>query len=53
MMPSVPSPPRDLPPNWQELDAIGSYYEAISAIGERVRAGEAVPEFLLSRKAQP
>lgn len=34
-------------------DAKGCYDLAISVIGERVRAGEAVPRFLLSEKPDP
>jgi site-specific DNA-methyltransferase (adenine-specific) len=33
-------------------DAIGSYNDAVRAIGERVRAGEPVPEFFLSKTAE-
>ena len=36
--------------DWLEQDAIGSYYDAIAEIGKRVRAGEPVPECLLSRR---
>jgi len=36
-----------------EADAIGSYYDGIKAIGERVKAGAPVPEFMLSRRQQP
>ena len=50
----IPLPPdAELPPNWQEIDAFESYNAAIAAIGERVRAGEPVPEFMRSRKASP
>lgn len=34
-----------------DTDAIGSYNDAMTAIGERVRAGEPIPEILLSAKA--
>ena len=37
--------------DWLEQDAIGSYYAAIAAIGERVRAGAPVPECLLPRRS--
>ena len=33
-----------------EADAIGSYNDAVRAVGERVKAGEPVPEFFLSGK---
>jgi len=33
----------------QEADCVGSYYAAMEVIGERVKAGAPVPEFLLSR----
>ena len=33
----------DLPPEWQEKDAIESYYAAIAAIGELVRNGAPIP----------
>jgi site-specific DNA-methyltransferase (adenine-specific) len=33
-------------------DAIGSYNDAVRAIGERVRAGEPVPGFFLSKTAE-
>ncbi|HLY44341.1 MAG TPA: hypothetical protein VKQ73_02075 [Stellaceae bacterium] len=33
-----------------DADALGSYHEAIRAIGEDVKAGKPVPEFLLSEK---
>jgi hypothetical protein len=36
-----------------EADAIGSYYAAIQAIGERVKAGEPVPAILLSATWTP
>jgi hypothetical protein len=36
-----------------EQDSRDSYTEAIAEIGRRVRAGAPVPQFLLSRKAQP
>jgi hypothetical protein len=46
---SAPEPPVD--DEYDEVaDARGCYFEAIRAIGERVRAGEPVPEFLLSEK---
>ncbi len=34
-----------LPLDWQERDARGSYDEAIRVIGERVKAGEPIPDF--------
>lgn len=34
--------------DWQERDALGSYNDAITAIGERVKAGEPVPAFFRS-----
>lgn len=34
-----------------ELDAIGSYNDAVAAIGERVKAGGPVPDFFLSEKS--
>jgi hypothetical protein len=43
----------DLPPNWQEIDALESYHAAIAAIGERVRNGMPVPQFMRSRKEAP
>jgi hypothetical protein len=36
-----------------EADSIGSYEAAVAAIGERVKAGAPVPEFMLSRKPRP
>lgn len=36
-----------------ELDALLSYEEGMRAIGERVKAGEPVPEFLKSKKDTP
>jgi hypothetical protein len=36
-----------------EADAIGSYYAAVQAIGERVRQGEPVPAILLSATWTP
>ena len=32
-----------LPHNWRDLDSVGSYNDALAAIGERVRAGEPPP----------
>ena len=51
---SIPDSPceGELPPDWLEQDAIGSYYAAIAEIGKRVRAGEPVPECLLSRRSE-
>jgi hypothetical protein len=45
------------PPKQERLfdetaDAIGSYNAAMAAIGERVKAGEPVPDFLLSKTAR-
>lgn len=37
----------DMPDRWQEIDAKRSYNAAIAAIGERVKAGAAIPEFFL------
>lgn len=45
-----PSPQPSLPDDWEARDSIGSYTEAIRAIGERVRAGEPVPEFMRSKR---
>lgn len=36
-----------------ELDALESYNTAVTAIGERVKAGAPIPESMLSRKARP
>jgi len=36
-----------------EADAIGSYYAAVQAIGERVKAGEPVPAVLQSTTWTP
>jgi hypothetical protein len=36
-----------------EADAIGSYYAAVQAIGERVKAGEPVPASLRSATWMP
>lgn len=44
------APAREETQDWLERDAIGSYYEAIAAIGKRVRAGGPVPEYLLSKR---
>lgn len=38
----------DLPADWQDRDAVGCYSLAIREIGGRVRAGAAVPDFMLS-----
>jgi hypothetical protein len=39
------------PPDYDAVaDAMGSYYEAVRVIGERVKAGEPVPEFFRSGK---
>ncbi len=43
---------RFLRPYDAEADAIHSYNEAVKAIGERVKAGEPVPDFFRSRKDQ-
>lgn len=40
----------DLPEDWEQQDAIGSYYVAVAAIGERVKAGEPVPWFFRSSR---
>jgi hypothetical protein len=42
--------PKSAQLDWLEQDAVGSYYDAIAEIGKRVRAGEPVPECLLSRR---
>jgi len=42
-----------LSPEEDEADSIASYSAAVIAIGERVKAGAPVPEFMLSRKAPP
>lgn len=34
----------------EHADAVGSYYDAVAAIGERVKAGEEVPEFFRSTR---
>jgi hypothetical protein len=40
------------PPDYDAVaDAMGSYYEAVREIGERVKAGEPVPEFFRSGRA--
>lgn len=39
-----------LPDGWRDQDAIRSYDVAIKEIGRRVKAGEPVPQFLLSEK---
>jgi hypothetical protein len=51
-MPSPPSGRTDALLSEAELeqDAIGSYYAGIAEIGERVRAGEPVPAFLLPKR---
>jgi len=36
-----------------DADSLGSYSAAVQAIGEAVRAGAPVPEFMTSRKARP
>lgn len=36
-----------------EHDAIASYYAAIQAVGERVKAGEPLPECLRPRDDEP
>jgi hypothetical protein len=38
---------RQLPPDWERQDSIGSYSEAMRAIGANVKAGAAVPQCLL------
>jgi len=38
------------PPDWMEIDSKASYDLAIKVIGERVKAGAPVPEFMLSEK---
>lgn len=49
----LPDDDKQQPPtddyDW-EADAKGCWLVAIRAIGERVRAGEPVPEFMLSEK---
>mgnify|MGYP001616039638 FL=1 len=41
--------PRQMSIEWDaEADAIGSYNDAVQAIGERVKAGAPVPDFFLS-----
>ena len=42
----------ELPPDWQQQDSIGSYNVAVAAIGEQVRAGAPVPEFMRSRRSE-
>jgi len=42
-----------LSPEDDAADSLASYNAAVAAIGERVKAGGAVPEFMLSRKAPP
>lgn len=46
------APACSLPPDWREQDSIGSYNVAVAAIGERVRAGEPVPQFMRSRRSE-
>ena len=40
-----------LTPDEDALDSLQSYNEAVKVIGERVKAGGEVPEFMRSRKA--
>lgn len=42
-----------LTPEEDAADSLLSYNAAVMAIGERVKAGAPVPEFMLSRKAPP
>jgi DNA adenine methylase len=42
-----------LTPEEDVTDSLASYHAAVAAIGERVKAGAPVPEFLLSRRALP
>lgn len=49
----LPMTDDDLPDNWQELDAIMSYNEAIREIGRRVREeGMPIPDCFLPRPNQ-
>jgi hypothetical protein len=41
---------RPLTPEESEADSLASYNAAVTAIGEQVKAGAPVPEFMLSRK---
>jgi site-specific DNA-methyltransferase (adenine-specific) len=45
--------PRPLTPDEDAADSLASYNTAVMAIGERVKAGMPVPEFMLSRKVAP
>lgn len=38
--------PDDLPPNWQQIDALDGYHLGIADAKARVAAGEPVPEWL-------
>jgi hypothetical protein len=42
-----------LTPEEDAADSLASYNAAVMAIGERVKAGAPVPEFMLSRKVPP
>lgn len=42
-----------LSPAEDHADSLGSWNAALEVLGERVRAGAPVPEFMLSRKAKP
>lgn len=42
-----------LPEDWEERDSIASYYEAIAAIGEAVRAGRELPAWFVSCRKPP
>jgi site-specific DNA-methyltransferase (adenine-specific) len=45
--------PRPLSPEEDAADSLASYNAAVMAIGERVKAGAPVPNFMLSRKEMP
>lgn len=45
--------PRPLTLEEDAADSLASYNDAMRAIGERVKAGAPVPEFMLSRKVAP
>ena len=40
----------DLPENWEELDFVRSWWLAMKEIGERVKAGEPLPDFFKSER---
>lgn len=44
------APVDPLPDDWEHQDSIGSYYVAIAAIGEQVRAGAELPAIFRPRR---